>query len=377
MTVNPLAHLAEELADLEARGLLRERSALGAEPAIDLCSNDYLGYRATGRLAGHARAAAAEFPAGAGASRLVSGDHAAHRRLENVLAEWLETEESLVFTSGYAANVGAIAALAGEDDLIVSDSLNHASIIDGCRLSRARVTIVPHLALDETRRALRENPARRRWVVTESYFSMDGDGPDLRALRTICDECEAALIVDEAHALGALGPNGRGRSAEAGVRPDVLIGTLGKSLAAQGAFVAGSRDLCRWLWNRARSMVFSTGLSPLVAAIATASVLEARRDDAARARLARTAAVLREGLSRLGIETTSHEGPVLPIVLGSEERALRWRRKLLARGVWVQAIRPPTVPRGTSRLRVTANAALDARRIEQVLDAFASAPTLG
>lgn len=374
MTADPLAHLAEELANLEARGLLRERTAPRSEmPGIDLCSNDYLGYRATGRLEAHTRAAAQAFPAGAGASRLVSGDHEAHHRLERAVADWIGTDESLIFTSGYAANVGAIAALAGEGDLVVSDVLNHASIIDGCRLSRARVSIVPHLALDETRRALRETQSRRRWVVTESYFSMDGDGPDLRALRAICEESGAALIVDEAHALGAMGPHGRGRAAEAGVRPDVLVGTLGKSLAAQGAFVAGSRDLCRWLWNRARSMMFSTGLSPLLAAIAVEAVHEARHDDAARARLVAVGAQLRAGLSGLGIETSSIEGPILPIVLGSEERALAWKRHLMARGVWAQAIRPPTVPRGTSRLRVTANAALDARDIEQVLTAFASA----
>jgi 8-amino-7-oxononanoate synthase len=371
MTATPLAHLAHELAILEARGLLRERGARGAGPgSIDLCSNDYLGYRATGRLAAPARRAAAEHPAGAGASRLVSGDHDAHRHLETVLADWLATEESIVFTSGYAANVGAIAALAGEGDLIVSDALNHASLIDGCRLSRARIAIVPHLALEETRRALRGHPARRRWVVTESYFSMDGDAPDLRALRAICDEGEAALIVDEAHALGVMGPNGRGRAAELGVRPDVLIGTLGKALAAQGAFVAGSRDLCRWLWNRARSMVFSTGLSPLLASIAAASAVEARQDDAGRARVAATGTQLRVGLAQLGIAVTSAWGPILPILLGTEERALSWRRELVARGLGVQAIRPPTVPPGTARLRVTANAGLDSSRIERAIEAF-------
>ncbi|HEY3593321.1 MAG TPA: aminotransferase class I/II-fold pyridoxal phosphate-dependent enzyme, partial [Polyangiaceae bacterium] len=168
MTGTALDHLADDLATLEKQGLLRERGgARVVSEGLELCSNDYLGYRSTGRLAVHAQRAAAELPAGAGASRLVTGDHEAHRRLENALAEWLNVEESLVFTSGYAANVGVISALASEGDLIVSDALNHASIIDGCRLSRARVVVVPHLATDEVRRALREQSGRRRWVVTE------------------------------------------------------------------------------------------------------------------------------------------------------------------------------------------------------------------
>jgi 8-amino-7-oxononanoate synthase len=370
MTPNPLEYLADELAELAKHNLLRERLSRFGEQAIDVCSNDYLGYRASGRLVAYALRAAAEDPAGAGASRLVTGDHPAHTRLETALTSWLGTEESLVFTSGYAANVGAIAALAGEGDLVVSDVLNHASIIDGCRLSRARVIVVPHLGLEEIRRALREHRARRRWVVTESCFSMDGDGPDLRALRDVCDEAGAALILDEAHALGVEGPQGRGRAAEAGIRPDVFIGTLGKALATQGAFVSGSRDLCRWLWNRARSLVFSTGLSPLVASIATAAVSEASADDGGRARIRSVASQLRERLTVLGVSVASRTGPILPIVLGSEARALTWKQALAEHGVRVQAIRPPTVPSGTSRLRVTARASLTDADLERVVEAF-------
>jgi 8-amino-7-oxononanoate synthase len=372
MNSGPLDHLAQDLADLDARGLLRDRMAGDLDPnVLDLCSNDYLGYRAGGRLIQHACRAALEHPAGSGASRLVTGDHAVHRQLERVLADWVGTEESIVFTSGYAANVSMIQALAGEDDLIVSDALNHASIIDGCRLSRAEVVVVPHLALDDMRRALRQSTRRRRWVVTESYFSMDGDGPDLRALRTLCNEFGAALVVDEAHALGVMGPQGRGRAAEAGVRPDVFVGTLGKALAVQGAFVAGSRHLCHWLWNRARSMVFSTGLSPLLAAVALAAVGEARADDAGRSQVRATGCLLREGLARSGIAIASQAGPILPILLGSEARALAWKEGLAAHGVRVQAIRPPTVPTGTSRLRITARAGLPAHQMERVVEVFA------
>lgn len=371
MSKTPLDYLAHELASLEKQNLLRERPREGAPvAALELCSNDYLGYRATGRLLEHAVRAAREHPAGAGASRLVTGDHPAHRHLETALADWLRTEETLVFTSGYACNVGTIAALAGEGDVIVSDALNHASIIDGCRLSRARVVVVPHLAIDEVRRALLAHGGRRRWVVTESYFSMDGDGPDLRALRGICDETGAALILDEAHALGVFGPEGRGRAAEAGVQPDVMVGTLGKALATQGAFVAGSGDLCRWLWNRARSLVFSTGLSPMLASVAAEAVREIRGDQTGRDRLSALSDDLRRRLNDLGIPVANRSGPILPIVLGSEHRALAWRDALGERGVKVQAIRPPTVPNGTSRLRVTTRASLGPRDMELAVSAF-------
>jgi 8-amino-7-oxononanoate synthase len=370
----PLRHLAESLADLERRGLLRERP-----PAIDtvssnvhLCSNDYLGYRATGRLDKYVHAAGAQnLPAGAGASRLVSGEHRAHRALEEALADWLEVEETLVFTSGYAANVGVIAALADEGDLIVSDALNHASIIDGCRLSRARVIVVPHNDVGEAARALRDTHARRRWMVTETYFSMEGDGPNLRELRAICSECDAALVLDEAHAVGVLGPHGRGLAAAQGVVPDVLVGTLGKALGAQGAFVAGSRELCRWLWNRARSFVFSTGLSPVLAAIGKGAVDEARADDGGRRRVEEAGARLRAGLSEAGIRVTNVMGPILPVILGSEAKAVAWSASLGRLGIAVQPIRPPTVPAGTSRLRITVRADLSAAELSASVAAFA------
>jgi 8-amino-7-oxononanoate synthase len=369
----PLRHLVESLADLDRRGLLRERP-----PVIDidssgvhLCSNDYLGYRASGRLSKYARAAAAEnHPVGAGASRLVSGEHRAHRALEEGLAGWLESEETLVFTSGYAANVGVIAALADEGDLIVSDALNHASIIDGCRLSRARVVVVPHNNAGEVGRALRQSRAHRRWVVTESYFSMEGDSPDLRELRAICTEWDAALVLDEAHAVGVFGPKGRGLAAEQGVVPDVLVGTLGKALGSQGAFVAGSRDLCRWLWNRARSFVFSTGLSPLLAAIGRGAVAEAEADDGGRRQVKESGARLRAGLLDEGIRVANAQGPVLPIILGTEERALAWSASLARLGITVQPIRPPTVPPGTSRLRVTVRANLTDSDLSAAIGAF-------
>ena len=224
MAVDPLAHLAEQLDQLEREGLRRHARPPAKPGTLSFCSNDYLG------LAGRAAPPAAS---GSGASRLIAGERDEHRRLERAFATWLDVEDVLAFSSGYAANVGALSALAGAGDLIVSDSLNHASLIDGARLSRARVAVVPHGDRGAIERALIDRRETRAWVVVESYYSMDADGPDLAALRHLCDTRGAALYVDEAHALGVLGPGGRGRCAEAGVTPDVLVGTLGKAFGTR------------------------------------------------------------------------------------------------------------------------------------------------
>jgi 8-amino-7-oxononanoate synthase len=369
----PLSFLDDELGALERACRLRVRPGPVGSEALNLCSNDYLGLVSGGRLSDAAREAAARVVVGAGASRLVFGEHEAHRSLETALARWLCADETLVFSSGYACNVGLLPALAGPGDRVVSDVLNHASIVDGCRLTRADVVVVPHCDLVAVERALAAPSAGRRWVVTESYFSMDGDGPDLTALRSICDRAGAGLIVDEAHALGVFGPEGRGRCAEAGKTADVLIGTLGKAFGAQGAFVAGSSALCRWLWNRARSFVYSTGVSPLLCSVAEAAVELVRQDESARERLLSSASVLRGGLRELGLPVRVGFGPIIPMVVGSELAAVRWADRLRARGVLVQAIRPPTVPDGSARLRITASAGLTTSDISRALKAFADA----
>ena len=369
---DPLRHLEAELARLASAGLLRVEPAADQlasredEPVV-ACSNDYLGYGAEpwpdfGAL---------RLPSGSGASRLVSGEHLEHRRAEQALAEWLGTEDALLFSSGYAANVGALSALAAPGDAVVSDALNHASLIDGCRLSGAQVAVVRHLDVDDVVRALRDAAtARRRWVVTESYFSMDGDSPDLARLREVCSQHDAALVVDEAHAVGVFGPRGAGRCAEVGVRPDVVIGTMGKSLGLQGAFVGGPRSVRSWLWNRARSFVFSTGLGPALAHMVALRVARAAGDDEGRLRLRAAEVAMRQALSELGVAVVSREGPVLPVVVGEAVAAVELSARFLARGVKVQAIRPPTVPAGSSRLRITATAALGGDRLARVLEAF-------
>ncbi len=309
---------------------------------------------------------------GAGASRLVAGEHLAHGEAEREIAAWLRCPASLLFSSGYAANLGAIAALAHRDDVIVSDALNHASIIDGSRLSGARVVVVPHRDIAAVERALVEaSRARARWVVTESYFSMDGDIPDLRSLRTLCDAHDAALYVDEAHAVGVFGPEGRGLCAEVGVVPDVLVGTFGKALGLQGAFVAGSEILRSYLWNRARSFVFSTGISPALSSRIRANVRRVIADDPARQRVHRVASRLREALRSAGVTVPSDaRGPVLPWLVGAPSAALALSTQLREHGILVQAIRPPTVPPNTARLRITATASLTELDVERSVAAF-------
>lgn len=343
----PLAHLHDALRDLERSGLRRRPPLPHSDNALSFCSNDYLG------LAG--RTAPTGASTGAGGSRLITGERAAHVELERAFAEWLGVETCLAFASGYAANVGALAALAAPGDLIVSDALNHASLIDGARLARARVAIVRHNDLEAIADALATRAERRAWVVVESYYSMDADGPALGELRGICDAQNAALYVDEAHALGVLGPGGRGRCAEAGVTPDVLVGTLGKAFGSQGAFVGGASILRDWLWNRARSFVFSTGLAPVSAVAARLALEEVVRTPELRRHVAEMADYLRGRIEDLGLSPMGF-GHVVPILLGDSARAVTMSQRLAERSIFVPPIRPPTVPEGTARLRLTVTA---------------------
>lgn len=375
---HPLAFLHDGLAALERDGLRRVPAVPLDPSAVSFCSNDYLG------LASRPSPAA---PAGSGASRLIAGERDEHRKAERAFASYLGVEDVLLFTSGYAANVGVLSALAGPADLVVSDALNHASLIDGARLSRAKVAVTPHLDLDAVDHALATRPSgQRAWVVLESYYSMDADSPDLARARAVCDAHGAALVVDEAHALGVLGPDGRGLCAEANVQPDVLVGTLGKAFGAQGAFVAGSRVLREWLWNRARSFVFSTGLAPSSAAAATRSLGHVLEHPEDRARVLDHASWLRAELLRAGARPAGAGldpasgtplvagfGHIVPLVVGTPARALAMAEAVRAHGVVVQAIRPPTVPTGTARIRLTITAKHARSDVERAAAAIASA----
>ncbi|HVJ19099.1 MAG TPA: aminotransferase class I/II-fold pyridoxal phosphate-dependent enzyme [Polyangiaceae bacterium] len=377
--------LLEELARLEGLGLLREpddgsrrTEALDAAtragvPLLDASSNDYLGLAAS--IVSRETLSAWGVSAGSGASRLIHGTRAPHLELEHQLADWVRQPSALLFASGYAANAGLLSALGVPGSLIISDALNHASLIDGCRLSRATVRVVPHLDLAAVERELERARTPNRWVVTESYFSMDGDGPDLPALRALCDRYEAGLVVDEAHALGVFGPEGAGRCLAQGVRPDVLVGTLGKAVGVHGAFVAGSSTLRRYLWNRARSFVFSTAPSPALAALALLHVKHVRAAEDLRATLAERSAQLREALAPRGLPPLEHSfGPIVPLVLGDNESVLTATAALATRGILVQGIRPPTVPKGSARLRLTVSASMSSTDVERLAKALDSLP---
>lgn len=358
-----LRFLDDALLDLRGRYLLRERPTANKSGAVSFCSNDYLGLASRPARAG---------PVGAGASRLIAGERAEHVEVEHCAAELVGAPAALAFTSGYAANVGALAALVSVGDLIVSDAYNHASIIDGARLSRARIEVVPHLDLESVQRALEQPRDGRAFVVTESYFSMDADGPDLGALRRICDVHGAVLMVDEAHALGVLGPEGRGLCAEHMVHADVVVGTFGKAFGAAGAFVAGCPALVTWLWNRARSFVFSTGLSPAIASAAAEGIRASRERPELREKVLRASSLLRSRLLELGIEPRGF-GHIIPWIIGDSRGALRMAELIRARGVDILAVRPPTVPEGTARLRLTVTAAHDPDDLERALLAIKEA----
>jgi 8-amino-7-oxononanoate synthase len=348
--------------DGAARGLVEAAAAAAGLPVIDASSNDYLG------LAARPVSRETHGNAGAGASRLIHGTASEHLRLEADLAAWVGFESALIFSSAYAANAGLISALCVPQSVIISDAANHASIIDGARLGKAEVRVVPHLNLEAMRAALHEaQGARSCWVVTESYFSMDGDGPDLAALRELCDDFDACLVVDEAHALGVFGPGGAGRCAEAGIRPDILVGALGKAVGSHGGFVAGSRVLRTFLWNKARSFVFSTAPSPHHAEVTRGQLVAARAGDDLRQRLALRSDFLRASLVEAGLALAPGSfGPIVSLTLGDNERALAVAQRLRTAGVLAQAIRPPTVPVGAARLRLTVKATFSTADVERL-----------
>jgi 8-amino-7-oxononanoate synthase len=347
------------------------RIIIDGATVLDLASNDYLALANDSRLAAAARTSLDEDGVGAGASRLIAGNHRRHVMLEQGLADWLELPPGSVraFGSGYAANVGVLSALLGPDDVVLSDERNHASIIDGCRLSRASVRVFPHRDLAALEQMLVETAGKKRLVVSESLFSMDGDLADLVGLAALCKGHGAALMLDEAHAIGARGPEGRGEAAACSVVPDLLVGTCGKALGSYGAFVASTPAITRLLWNRARSLVFSTALPPMISAATLAAVHIVRGSDGAARRktLADNARALRTRIPTLG---GIADGAIAPLVIGDARAVMALSAKLLERGVFVQGIRYPTVAEGTARLRVSLASSLDAEDLETVATAF-------
>jgi glycine C-acetyltransferase len=338
-----------------------------------MCSNNYLGLAGHPALLAAARGALDQEGFGSGASRQISGNMLSHRQAEQALARYVGQAASVLFSSGYACNVGVLQGLLGRDDIVFSDRLNHASLIDGARLSRASVVIYDHADAQDLERKLaaHRGQGRAALIVTESLFSMDGDLAPLKDIATLARQYEAGLVVDEAHAVGIVGPSGRGLCAQLGISADVVIGTLGKAFGGQGAFAAASEEVVELVRNRARSYVFSTAPAPLMAATAVAALRLVQESDSLRATLYSHAARLREGLRRLEFQVLPGDGPIIPVMVGEPGPTMALSSALFERGVFVHGVRPPTVPKGTGRLRLVPMASHTTADIEEVLTAFA------
>jgi 8-amino-7-oxononanoate synthase len=372
--------LADRVADLGRKGLLRRRfareSPQGPRISVDgreylaFCSNDYLGLANDPRIVEAAVEAARRHGVGEGASHLLSGHSAAHARLESALAEFVRMPRALHFASGYQANIGAITALAGQQDTVFSDALNHASLIDGARLSRARVVRYPHLDVEFLGQALAATPGGTKLIVSDGVFSMDGDIAPVPALLELCERHDALLLLDDAHGFGVLGPQGRGTAAHFALRSPriVYVGTLGKAAGVSGAFVAGAPEAIELILQRARTYIYTTAAPAMLACAVEASLELIRKDDWRRERLGKLVALLRRLLAGAGLKPS--DTPIQPLVLGSNEKALDASAKLRERAILVPAIRPPTVPEGTARLRISLSAAheeQDVARLAEVL----------
>jgi 8-amino-7-oxononanoate synthase len=363
-----------ELSDLESRAELRHLEMLRG---IDLSSNDYLGLAADPRMkqAVLLGVGSSSRIASTG-SRLLSGHTEEWTLLEHDFARWVGAESALYFTSGYAANVGVLSALLRPDDVVFSDSANHASLIDGIRLAKCRRVIFPHLDLNFLENELRRNAsgAGARVIVVESIFSMEGDRAPLADLAALAERYGAELIVDEAHAIGVRGSRGSGCVAEAGLSRRVLatVHTCGKALAAAGAFVCGSENLRRFLINRARTFIFNTGLPPYFAAQVAAGMTFAKEAESERARLVELSAYLRNELKNNGIEAGG-DSHIVPVILGSNDAAVNFAESLRSRGFGVRAIRPPTVPSGTARLRFSLTAQIMKDDLSELVAAMVQA----
>jgi 8-amino-7-oxononanoate synthase len=320
-----------------------------------LCSNNYLGFADHPRVREAAADAAMRWGVGAGASRLVSGTMTIHGQLERRLAEFEETEACVLFGSGYLANLGVLSALGRPGQTIFSDALNHASIIDGCRLARADTFVYDHASLDHLEWALREHSREGDVIVTDSVFSMDGDVAPLAGIVELARRHGALVVVDEAHATGALGPGGRGAVAAAGLegQVDVIVGTLSKALGSYGAYVCARGEIVELLLNSARSLIFSTAPSPPAVAGALAALELLLEQPLRPEKLQAMADALREELAAVGIKPPAGTTQIVPLIVGDADAAVRVSAAALTRGVFAQAIRPPTVPHGTARLRLT------------------------
>ena len=378
--------LGAELEKLRAEGLYRSRRCLegkqGARIGIDgrtlvsFASNDYLGLASDPRIIAAACAGAQRYGVGAGASHLLYGHGSAHEELEATLADFVGYPRALLFSTGYMANAGVITALCGRDDALFCDRLNHASLNDAMILSRARFQRYPHLDLDRLEQLLRASRARRRLVVTDAVFSMDGDLAPVPQLLQLCERHDALLLLDDAHGFGVLGAQGAGILSHFGVASGriVYMGTLGKAAGVHGAFVAADAALIELLINRARTYVYTTASPPLLAAALLASLAIVRTEQWRRERLARLVGLLSAAAATLPGKLLASCTAIQPLVLGSARAATEAMESLAGQGFIVPAVRPPTVPRGSARLRISLSAAHDASDVERLLAALRALP---
>jgi glycine C-acetyltransferase/8-amino-7-oxononanoate synthase len=373
----------QRLGELGARHLTRRLTPLHSSvgPVVEmagrqillLASNDYLGLANHPEVVQSAIEATQRFGAGAGASRLISGSLPPHQELESALAQFKGTEAALTFSSGYLANIGTIPALVEQGGLILADRLCHASLIDGCRLSAADFRVYRHNDIDHLRSLLAKNRRTRRpLIVTDGLFSMDGDLAPLPELCQLANDYEADLYIDDAHGTGVMGPHGRGTAEHFGLDTQIpfQMGTLGKAFGSSGAYLAGPSTFIRYLMNTSRSFTFTTAPPPSSAAAVTAALRVIQREPERRARLWANRERLFSGLTRLGFSLSPSVSPIMPILIGNPETALSFAEHLFAEGLFAPAIRPPTVPDGTSRIRVTVTSEHTLSHIDQALASF-------
>lgn len=376
------------VAELKRRGRYRymrpldgassTRVEIDGHEYILLSSNNYLGLSTHPEVVDAAVLAVKKFGAGAGASRLVSGHNRLVQELEEEIADWKGKDRALVFPSGYSVNAGVISALTGVGDFVLSDQMNHASLIDACRLSKAETHVYEHSnPLDIIRKIQKTGGTGSILIVTDGIFSMDGDIAPLREIVSIKKKCGAHMAVDDAHGTGIIGENGSGVAGFCGVADDVdiLIGTLSKAVGSQGGFVAAGSDVIERLINTCRPFIFSTGIAPACAASALAAIRIIRRDfEDLSSNLTRNARLMRAGLREIGFDVPADSGiPIIPLILGGDEAALRFSEKLFGKGVFAPAIRPPSVPEGTSRIRISVMATHTEEDIDRALEAFRAA----
>ncbi len=347
--------------------------ALDGRMTLQFASNNYLGLANHPEVKHAAQKAIEEFGVGAGASRLISGTSSPHHDLELALAHFTNSEAALTFSSGYATNLGVIPQLTKPGGLILADRLCHASLIDACRLSRATLRVFRHNDLEHVQALLTKRPTNQpTLLVTEGVFSMDGDLAPLKELARLAEEFEALLLVDDAHGTGVMGPTGRGSLEQWGIESDNVfhMGTLSKALGTSGGFIAGTKDFITYLINTSRSFIYSTAPPPAIAAAAQAAIHLIQQEPERRTRLWNNREKMNQGLTAMGYQLTKTQSPILPIIVKDTELAMKMSQLLREKGMYIPAIRPPTVPKGTSRLRITVTAEHSLEQIETALVAI-------